>query len=125
VDLTSQIPKELRLLLVKNLLSLPVLDTGLKHQFELSDEDIQEVNSVFSTLGDAISHLVNLPEWLLQEVKFSEIITREVSNIYNNRLPEVLKRAIASTTVDHTLVWNSLVAIHTGTIKFITSYVLN
>jgi len=109
IDLITEIPKELREVLIKNVLGLPVLETGLKYQFELNNEDIQEVNSVFSTLGKVITQLVNLPEWLLHDVKFSDVISREVSNIYNSRLPAVLRRSIARTRVDYTLVWNSLV----------------
>jgi len=116
-----QIPTKLRQTLVKNILGLTVLETGLKYQFELNDEDRHEVNSVFATLGGVVTQLVNLPDWLLQNVKFSEIVTREVSNIYN-KLPEVLQRAIARTKVDHTLVWNSLVAIETGKVKSIWFY---
>jgi len=112
--LTSQIPSELRQVLVKNILGLSVLETGLKYQFELNDEDRHEVNLVISMLGGFITQLVNFPEWSLSEVKFSEIISQEVSNIYNNKLPGILKRAVARTSVDRILVWNSLIALQTG-----------
>jgi len=102
-------------------LGLPLLETGSKYQFELNDEDLHNVNSVLSTLGNVITQLIDLPEWLLQDVKFSKIMSQEVSNIYNKKLPEVLKRAIARTNVDQTVVWNFLVAIQTGKVNYVLS----
>ena len=114
-DLTSQIPEQLRQIVVKNALSIP--ENDLKYQFNLNDAEIQELNSMFSTVGDTIFRLANIPEWIFNDLKLSELMSRQVSDTYNKRLPEILKSAIARAGMNNKLMWNFLLFMSTGTIS--------
>jgi len=114
IDLTTFIPNKLRVIFLSNALQLSILRKGIRHKFELDEREINQINSVLYQTTSVISELITIPEPLLKHVKFSEVISYQLHKIYQNRVPEVLKKALRRGQVEQKMLWNFLVSVKTG-----------
>ena len=121
-DLTSRIPYNLRNVFMRNAIILSFLDKGITYKFELNSMEKQKLNYVLSQMGNVISGLTKFPNTMLQHLKFSELISGQLSDIYHSTFPEVLKRALIKAHKETKFVWNFLIAIRTGKHHLIKCY---
>jgi len=114
MDLTSYIPDQFRSIFLTNALRLSFLEKGINHNFELNARERHRVNSVLSQAGKSISKLINVPESILKHTKFSEVISKQLSNMYHKTFPEVINSALKRAHVGSNFIWNFVIALRTG-----------
>ena len=114
MDLTTYIPSKLRSIFLNNILKLSILEKVEKYKFELNAKEKNKINSILFQTGYIISELINIPESVLTSMKFSQVLTRQFSNIFRTKIPPVLSRAFSRAHVETKFVWNFLIALRTG-----------
>ena len=95
-------------------MKLSILSKGMTYQLELTGKQIQRINSILYQTGSKISQLLSIPMSLLKHMKFSKLISQQLSEVYRSQVPQILKNALTRARVNTRMAWNFLVAITTG-----------
>ena len=93
---------------------LSILNKDLMYRFELTGKEKQRVNYILYQTGSTISRLISLPMSMLKHIKFSNLISQQLSNVYRSHVPQILNKALTRARVNHRMAWNFILAITTG-----------
>ena len=114
MDLTPFIPNKFRTIYYNNAMRLSIVNKGVSYNFELTGKERQRINSILYQTGSKISQLLSIPMSLLKHMKFSKLISQQLSEVYRSQVPQILKNALTRARVNTRMAWNFLVAISTG-----------
>ena len=114
MDLTTFIPIKLRSIFVNNAMRLSILNKGVAYTFQLTEREREHVNSILYQTGSTVSKLMNTPLSMLKHMKFSKLISQQLSNIYRLQVPQILNKALNGARVNSKMVWNFVLAVTTG-----------
>ena len=120
-DMMAYIPIKLHSLFFSNALRLSIFKKHVTYKVELSAREKDRVNSILSQVGSKLSDLLKTPTHILHSVKFSNLISNKLSNVYHTVFPQVIKNALSRAQVESAFIWNFLVAIRTGKLRYYDS----
>ena len=122
--MTGFIPKTIRKELVKNLIMLALSPSDSSYSLELTTIELSKVNSVLSTMGNAITKLIHYPKSLIESIQFSKVISGQISKTYEAIFHDIIDLALKRSHIARQIAWNFLVILKTG-IKQLCCHISN
>ena len=121
-DITQVIPKAVRKELIKNAIQMSFLQTTPSFNLQLTHGELSKANVILHKMGSVITKLIKLPESLIKDVKFSEVVMDQASKVYESIFPDIIKEALNRTHIDDTIAWNFLVVFDAGSVYLLQDF---
>ena len=115
--MTGFIPKTIRKELVKNLILLALSPADSSYSLELTTTELNKVNTVLSTMGNAITKLINFPKSLIEGIQFSKVISGQISKTYEAIFHNIIDLALKRSHIARQIAWNFLIILKTGILQ--------